>query len=559
MWEAENGVKALPRLEPMTALSGKNGRRPLQLARVTLAALLVAVAPQPALSGPSAPSAEPSSSLPKPPPDGELPALASLPPVKRLEAEQESTRELDKLLTRLTSEKSDIREAAFADLDKVDASLLPAVYGRIQTIRESLDRDQAPRTIAAARKSARDARKAEKKSKKASASEEEESDWLRFMLDEPRPKDETWREVAELLAITRMLRVMGTTAAVRELLELRANFGEMLRVDLMRQVLALKDKSVPALLEAKKHDASVVREFADKALDTLGKVTPGEAVSTTDPEVLADTLKAFGYVREVEAVDVLLSFANHDRRKVRDAARQAIAAIGEAGRFRLRDAYQDLTGEKIDKSIPWDTLAKRMFWLYDNARAAEVVRTFETGTTLAKANDYAGAVAAYDKVLAVDPQFDRRAEMSPAYFELGKSTSFEQPEERLARLRKARRLLGQQSAPTIDAEIAFTEAKMLLAEGRPDRFLLKRAVELDPNHGEAAALLASFDQEASREAVAVQPKPPYVLAGSIATAAALLAALIALLPWRRKTIAAQAAGGAPGKAPQPTNTEPTTP
>jgi hypothetical protein len=522
---------------------------------IVAVSLAAALTPHSASSGPGAPSAEPSTSLPKPPPDGELPALATLPPIKRLEAEQESTRELDKLLTRLTSEKSDIREAAFADVEKVDAGLLPAVYGRIQNIRESLDRDQAPRTIAAARKAARDARKAEKKSKKSSASEEEESDWLRFVLDEPRPKDATWREVVELLAITRMLRVMGTTAAVRELIELRANFGEMLRVDLMRQVIALKDKAVPALLESKKHDASVVREFADKALDTLGKVTPGEAVSTTDPEVLADTLKAFGYVREVEAVDVLLSFANHDRRKVRDAARQAIAAIGEAGRFRLRDAYQDLTGEKIDKSVPWDILAKRMFWLYDNARAAEVVRTFDSGTTLAKDKDYAGAVAAFDRVLAVDPQFDRRAEMSPAYFELGKATSFDQPEERLARLRKARRLLGQQPAPTIDAEIAFTEAKMLLAEGRPDRFLLKRAVELDPNHNEAAALLASFDQEAAREAQSVQPKPPYVLAGAIAAVAALLAGVIALLPWGRKQATLKAPPAA-AEAAKPTETTP---
>jgi tetratricopeptide (TPR) repeat protein len=493
-------------------------------------------------SSPSAaPSSEPASSAasaaappPKLPNDADLPALVALPPIKRAELDPDAAKELERLLGRLTSQKRDIREAALAELGKVDEALVPAIHARVQLIRESLDRDQAPRIIETARKSAREQRKAEKRSKKAKDEEtEEDSDWLRFVLADAKPDSDTWREVVELLAMVRLLRTAGTTPAVRELLELRANFGEMLRVDLIRQLLALGDRAVPALLEAKKHDASNVRELADKVLDTMGKVTPGEAVSTAEPEILADTLRAFGYVRDVDAVDVLLSFANHDRKKVRDAARQAVASIGEPGRFRLRDAYQDLTGEKVDKSVTWDVLARRMFFLYDQARAAEIVRVFDAGVALANAKSWNLAAVEFDKVLAIDPQFDKRAEMSATYFELGKQTSFDEPELRLARLRKARRLVSKPS-PRVDAEIAYTEAKMLLDEGRPDRFLLKRALELDPEHAEAQALMASFESEATRRAAAVEPTRPYTLAGGIAAGALALAAVVALLPRRKR-------------------------
>lgn len=494
--------------------------------------LLAAATPAWASSPTAAPSADPTAPvLPKLPPDAELPPLVALPALKRAELDPDGAKELERLLGRLTSQKRDIREAALGELAKVDEAIVPAIHARVQVIRESLDRDRAPRIIEAARKTAREQRKSEKRSKK-DAETEEDSDWLRFVLADAKPDSDTWREVVELLAMIRMLRTVGTTPAVREILELRANFGEMLRVDLMRQLLTLGDRAVPALLEAKRHDASVVREFADKVLDTMGKVTPGEAVSTAEPEILADTLRAFGYVRDVDAVDVLLSFANHDRKKVRDAARQAVASIGEPGRFRLRDAYQDLTGEKVDKSVTWDVLARRMFFLYDQARAAEITRTFQTGLGLANAKSWSLAAVEFDKVLAIDPQFERRGEMSATYFELGKQTSFDEPELRLARLRKARRLVNK-PAPTVDAEIAYTEAKMLLDEGRPDRFLLKRALELDPDHAEARALMVSFEEEAVRQAAQIEPKRPYGLVGGIAAGALALAALVALLPRRR--------------------------
>jgi len=474
--------------------------------------------------------------------DAELSPLPTLAPIRRVEASADAAKELDALLARLVSEKADIREAARKELDTPKPSLAPAVFGRVQPIRESLDRKRAPRMLEDARKAARKERKAQPKPSKKD--DDEGGDWLAIMLGDAHPKDPTWRELVELLALVRVSAGAATTPAIRDLIELRANFGDLLRIDLGRQLDKLKEKAVPALLEATKHDAANVRSFASQKLDQLGKVTPGEAVSTTDPELLADTLRAFGIIREVEAVDVLLSFANHDRKKVRDAAREAITAIGEPGRWRLRDAYQDLIGEKVDKSVPWELLARRIFAIYDKSRVAELWGLFTSGLDAAKTGQPSVAVAAFDKVLARDPMFDRRKEMAPAYFEHAKTLRFEEAEQRLAMLRKAQRLDAQNpDVAKIDAEIAFTEAKVLIKEGRPERYLLKRATELDPSHAEARELLASFEEKASPKTPAALPR--YTLAGGIGALAVLLIGFVAFFKRRKPPSPPAAKGGKP--------------
>src|SRR6185295_8989508 len=107
-----------------------------------------------------------------------------------------------------------------------------------------------------------------------------EGDWLDFLLASPHPKDQTWQDVTRLVAMERMLAAVGTTPAVRELINFHAYFGDMLRIDMQRQIAKLRDKAVPALIEARQHDAKVVQRWANKMLDQLGRAIPGEAVAS---------------------------------------------------------------------------------------------------------------------------------------------------------------------------------------------------------------------------------------------------------------------------------------
>lgn len=479
--------------------------RPLR--SILLAGLVLGLAAAPVRAQTATPSASagPAPTAAAAPADGEadvplpdprtLPALPTLEPIARPVPSPDAVQELDRFLARLTSGDAKTRDAARAALaTSAQEAWVPAVAAKIQELRESLDRDRAPRILEDTRKAVREQRKKDRKKKSSKKDDESEDDWLEFVQARPKPDDAAWRDLVRLLGCVRILGAVGTTPAVRQIVDLRSYFGEMLRVDLQRQIAALGDKAVPALIEARKHDAQVVQRFAELELDKLGRAIPGEAVGTSDPQVLTDVLRAFGRTRDVDAVRVALSFANHDRRKVRDAAREAVSAIGEAGRWQLRDAFEDLRGEKPAKSAAWSDVAKWIFWLYDRSRVAEAERAVASGFALQKEGKHAEAVARFDDVLARDPFAPRRGEMVASYLAVARETSLEKADDRLVLLRKALRIDPENADRKIlEAEIAFTEAKALEAKGRPDRFLLRRALELDPSHAGAKEALADFE------------------------------------------------------------------
>ncbi|WP_437607792.1 hypothetical protein WMF20_43835 [Sorangium sp. So ce834] len=401
----------------------------------------------------------------------------------------------------------------------------------------------------------KDAKKDDKGAKKSTGDEKDdaEGDWLDFMLATPRPRDSAWRDVVKLLAMVRMLAADGTTPAIRELIALHAYFGELLRIDLQRQVAKLRDKAVPALIEARQHDAKIVQRWANKQLDLLGRAIPGEAIASNDTQILADVLRAYGRVRDVDAMRVILSFCNSDRARLRDAAREAIAAIGEPGVWQLRDAYLNLTGEKPPREWSWDRIARELFATYDRARLAEVYKLMDEGVAAASANKLAEATDAFDRVLARAPLFERRKEMVGPYVERARSMPADRREDALAMLRKALRLdpTGEH-ARKVEAEIAYLEGVLLIDRGTPDKFVLERAIELDPDHAGARAALASLgDKVAERKS----QKNRYIAAGAVGFAALLAMFFIA----RRRSDPAPSAkqpSAAPPPAPASLGPEP---
>ncbi|WP_437905106.1 hypothetical protein WME95_43215 [Sorangium sp. So ce327] len=379
--------------------------------------------------------------------------------------------------------------------------------------------EQGAKKDAKAEQGAKKDAKADQSAKKGADDEKDEGDWLDFMLAAARPRDSAWRDVVKLLAMERMLAAAGTTPAVRELIALHAYFGELLRIDLQRQVAKLRDKAVPALIEARQHDAKIVQRWANKQLDLLGRAIPGEAIASNDTQILADVLRAYGRVRDVDAVRVILSFCNSDRARLRDAAREAISAIGEPGIWQLRDAYLDLTGAKPPREWSWDRVARELFGTYDRARLAEVYKLMDEGVAAASAGTPAEATDAFDKVLARAPLFERRKEMVDAYVERARSLSADRRDDALAMLRKALRLDAPgERAKKIEAEIAYLEGALLIERGTPDKFVLERAIELDPSHAGARAALASLgDKVAERKSQTNR----HIAAGAVGLAAVL--------------------------------------
>jgi len=255
-----------------------------------------ALAGDPAASASSVASAAPVASV--------LPELPRLPPISAPEPDPAALKELDRLLERLTSEDDRSRTDARNALAEVTPAIVPAIHHRVQDLRSAIDRDEGPRALEAARKAGRkvlkkgdepkEAKKGKGKKDRALKDDDDaESDWLDFLLASPHPKDKTWGELVRLYGMTRMLVTVGTTPAVREMVQLYAHFGELVRIDLQRQVAKLRDKAVPALIEARQHDAKSVQKWANKELDALGRAIPGEAVASNDSQILADVLRAY--------------------------------------------------------------------------------------------------------------------------------------------------------------------------------------------------------------------------------------------------------------------------
>jgi hypothetical protein len=488
--------------------------------------------PQPGASS----SASASSSVPT-----TLPELPKLAPITVVEADPTALQDLDRLLERLVAPEAHTRDTARTSLAEVTPSAVPAMRVRLLEIRGSIDRKEAQGLLDDARKAGRKAIKGKDKAaakptkKKPGAKDEgeEDGDWLEFVHASARPKNDSWKDLVKLLAMERMLANVGTTPAVRELLQMYSYFGELLRIDLARQVHKLRDKAVPALIEGRQHDAKIVQRFAVKELDLLGRTIPGEAVGVTDPQILADILRAYGRTRDVDAVRVVLSFCNSERIKLREAAREAITAIGEPGIWQLRDAYLNQTGNKAPREFTWDRIARELFGMYDRARLAEVYKLMDEGVEFANAQKWIEATDAFDKVLARSPVFERRKEMAKAYVERAKLVESKDSAAALELLRKALRLDPKgDGAKKIEADIAYLEGLALIEKGTPDKFPLQKAIEIDPSHERAKRALAELEQER------VAPKKSfvkrYVAAGGVGFAALIaMIALVRIKPRKR--------------------------
>ena len=487
-----------------------------------------------------APAASASASAAATPAQAVLPELPRLASISLPEPDAASIKELDGLLDRLTSEDERSRSNARTALAEVSAGLVPAIRHRVQDLRGSLDREAAPRVLESARKAGRKSIKGKaegegevdgKKKKKDKAKKDEDDaadgDWLDFLLAQPHAKDRDWKDVVSLVAMERMLTAIGTTPAVRELINLHSYFGEMLRVDLQRQIMKLRDRAVPALIEARQHDAKIVQRWANKQLDVLGRAIPGEAVASNDTQILADVLRAYGRTRDVDAERVILSFSNSDRIQLREASREAIAAVGEPGIWQLRDQYLSLTGNKAPKEWAWDRLARELFALYDRARLAEVYKLMDDGTAAASAGKVAPAVDAFDKVLARSPLFDRRKEMVKSYVERATQLEEGHRDDALSMMRKALRLDPKgDSAKKLEAEIAYLEGAISVDRGAPDKTAFQKALAIDPQHAASRQALAALeDKVVERQS----QMPRYAAAGGIG-----LVALIAMILLARR-------------------------
>jgi hypothetical protein len=414
----------------------------------------------------------------------ELPELPRAPDELKQASLAELT-ELDEQLARISDDDPSTREDGARAILELTPRLVPAIRKRLDDLSASSDKTALKQLLGDTRRAAKD----EPNDDAAGTQEEKPADgpdYLALLVARKKPATPAFRDLVKVVALSRMLEHIGTTPAVRGLIDVYVRFGDFLRIDTQRALARLGDRAVPALIEARRHPSEKIAHWAARQLDMLGRAAPSQAVQIADPEVLADVLRAYGRTHDLDAARIVVSFAGSERGQLRTAARQAIAMLGEAGHWQLRDAYEDVMGKRAPRDWTWERTARELFGELDRLRRAEVYDRFEAGQKAEASGDLVAMRQAFDEVLVRAPFFERGDEMVGGYWEYAKKYAATQPDDAIFVLRRADRL-GQNSPARdhIRSLLLTLEAERLERTHVVDRSLYRRALELDAENTRA--------------------------------------------------------------------------
>lgn len=499
--------------------------RPAYLRRGSLALFLGFTVATPALAAPpGSPSAVPAVTAAK----RELPELPKAPDLEPKEPSVADVSEIDELLTRIASEDQLQREEGVRAIKELGPRAVPAIRRRLEALAGNADKGAMKQLLHEIRRRARDEPKEEVPG--TADKSDKGPDYFQLVLAEAKPAQLAWKNLAHALALSRMLEQVATTPAVRGLIDVYVRFGDFLRIDTQKALARLGDRAVPALLEARRHQAERIGTWASRQLDALGRAAPSQAAQITDPAVLADVLRAYGRTKDLDAARIVISFAGSERAQLRDAARQAIGMLGEAGHWQLRDAYEDVVGKRAQRDWTWERTARELFGELDRLRRAELLSRFEAGQKAQAAGDLEAMRKAFDDVLARVPFFERADEMVGGYWEYAKQHADDRRDDAIFALRRAERLSrGAPHQAAIQSLLLTLEAERLAANQIIDRSLLKRAVQLDPGNERARSRLETLSRPKATDTSNLR----YGVAGGIALGG-ILGVLFVLFAGRLK-------------------------
>lgn len=424
-----------------------------------------------------------------------LPPLPDLPSVELKAPARDATERLSSLLDRLAAQDLETREMAVSEILEVSPNVIGAIRGRMGKIADRADRGAMKGLLTRTRRKARDDLR-QRMRNDGTKGKVETPDYLEMLTRYAEPDSESWRNLVEVVAMSRMLVQIGGVQAARELVDFYVRFGEFLRVDVQLGLAKMGDAGIAALIEARRHEAEKIGRWAERQLDVMGKAIPSEAIATDDHEGLADILRAYGRSRDLDAARIVISFANSEKAQVRQAARQAVVMLGDAAIWQLRDAFENTVGERPPRDWSWERTARELFGRLDRLRLSRVFEIFESGRKAREQGNLEAMRQAYDKVLARSPRFEHAAEMVPGYLEYARQASPADRERAIGAVRRALRLNRDPTAePGMQSLLLTLRAEAEAARGIADQTLLRRALELDGGNDRAKDLLDKLQRD----------------------------------------------------------------
>jgi hypothetical protein len=432
------------------------------------------------------------------PPVLPLPRFREPPTPKAERADQDR---LTRLLDQLSSEDSKLRFEARSRVQEVDVSWLAALLERFERLADTANKPALKAELERVRDRARaNLREALESEGKGKSGDVVTPDYLDMLVSHPDRSSSDLRPLTEVVALSRMFERVGTLPAARGVVDVYVRFGEFLRVDTQLALDRMKDRAIAALIEATAHPVPRIAAWAKKQLEDMGKAVASEAMQVLDPTLRADILRAYGKTRDLETARLLISYAASERAQIRLAAREAVAMLGEAGLWQLRDAYEKTVGQRAERQWPWDRVARELFAQFDRQRLSEIYALWQRGRDAEARGDLEGARVLFDKVLAWDPTFERGAAMAPTYLAFAERQADADPEAAELAARRAERLAAPGPVRDSASSLRLTlEGRALYERGVVDEVLLQRARELDKDNRRASALEEKVRANAAKD------------------------------------------------------------
>jgi tetratricopeptide (TPR) repeat protein len=387
------------------------------------------------------------------------------------------------LLGQLSSPERNMRRAAAQSIDTMGPSATSAMAAELAHQRPGHPAAEIAAVLAQA---------------KSSLDASEKVDRLEGVLDlAPDRGGAAYPETVTTLCLVRALAHMATPSSVAAFAPVALDARGAFAPDITHYLSSLGERSIAGLVLVSHSHAPLAENWASTELELLGTRTPGDAVQTKSKEVLADVLRAYGTVHDADALSVVLSFVNADRRLVRDAARESIAQYGDEAVPKLRETYGLLTGEPPPLEWPPAWLRKKLFDALDRVRLEDVDVRARDGLALTEAGRFAEAVADFDDVLARQPDWDRKGQLVPAYVFYAQTLVDTDRKHARELFEKALRLdPSGPRATQVQSALALLEGKALEERGITDEEPFRRALALDPANAMAGAELLRIEDDA---------------------------------------------------------------
>jgi hypothetical protein len=158
--------------------------------------------------------------------------------------------------------------------------------------------------------------------------------------------------------------------------------------------------------------------------------------------------------------------------------------------WQLRDAYLNTTGKQPPRDWTWKRTARELFTEFDRLRLEKIYKIYGEAKKALEAGNLKEMAESYDKVLALNPEFEGRAEMVEGYRKFASAVAETDPNSALLALRRAERIDSDEtSRKETAAKRLLLEASLLKNVGLIDTELLRRAESAFPEAQEEARRL----------------------------------------------------------------------